>query len=56
MKDVAEMNGENQPTAEERAGEIVDLLKELAEENSEGSKDGKKKKLKMPDKKPIIRR
>ena len=56
LKDVAEMNGENQPTAEERAGEIVDLLKELAEENSEGSKDGKKKKLKMPDKKPIIRR
>ena len=62
LKDVAEMNGENQPTAEERAGEIVDLLKELAEENGEGSKggkglkSGKGKKIKAPDKKPIIRR
>ena len=50
------MNGENQPTAEERAGEIVDLLKELAEENGEGSKGGKEKKKKQADKKPIIRR
>jgi len=56
LKDVAEMNGENQPTAEERAGEIVDLLKELAEENGEGSQGGKKKKFKAPEKKPIIRR
>ena len=56
LKDVAEMNGEGQPTAEERAGEIVDLLKELAEENAEGSKDGKKKKIQTPEKKPIIRR
>ena len=56
LRDVAEMNGENQPTAEERAGEIVDLLKELADENGEGSKGGKKKKAKAPDKKPIIRR
>lgn len=56
LKDVAEMNGENQPTAEERAGEIVELLKELADENGEGSKGGKKKKAKAPDKKPIIRR
>ena len=56
LKDVAEMNGENQPTAEERAGEIVDLLKELADENGEGAKGGKKKKAKAPDKKPIIRR
>ena len=50
------MNGENQPTAEERAGEIVDLLKELADENGEGAKGGKKKKAKVTDKKPIIRR
>ena len=56
LKDIAEMNGENQPTAEERAGEIVDLLKELAEENGEGSQGGKKKKFKAPEKKPIIRR
>jgi len=56
LKDVAEMNGENQPTAEERAGEIVDLLKEIAEENGEGSQGGKKKKIKAPEKKPIIRR
>ncbi len=56
LKDVAEMNGENQQTAEERAGEIVELLKELADENGEGSKGGKKKKAKAPDKKPIIRR
>ena len=56
LKDVAEMNGENQPTAEERAGEIVDLLKELAEENGEGFNGGTKKKIKAPEKKPIIRR
>ena len=56
LRDVAEMNGENQPTAEERAGEIVDLLKELADENGEGAKAGKKKKAKVTDKKPIIRR
>ena len=56
LRDVAEMNGENQPTAEERAGEIVDLLKELADENGEGAKGGKKKKAKVTDKKPIIRR
>ena len=56
LKDIAEMNGENQPTAEERAGEIVDLLKEIAEENGEGSQGGKKKKIKAPEKKPIIRR
>lgn len=56
LQDVAEMNGENQPTAEERAGEIVDLLKEIAEENGEGSKGSKKKKIKVPEKKPIIRR
>ena len=56
LKDVAEMNGENQPTAEERAGEIVDLLKELAEENGEGFNGGKKKKIKAPEKKPIISR
>ncbi|MBQ6438984.1 MAG: AAA family ATPase [Mogibacterium sp.] len=55
LKDVAEMNGENQPTAEERAGELVDLLKEMVEENDEG-KSGKKKKIKVPEKKPIIRR
>ena len=56
LRDVAEMNGENQPTAEERAGEIVELLKELADENGEEAKGGKKKKAKAPDKKPIIRR
>ena len=56
LAEVEEMNGENQPTAEERAGEIVDLLKELAEENGEGSKGGKNKKIKAPEKKPIIRR
>ena len=53
LRDVAEMNGENQPTAEERAGEIVELLKEMAEEEN---KAGKKKKIKVPEKKPIIRR
>ncbi len=56
LRDVAEMNGENQQTAEERAGEIVELLKELADENGEGAKGGKKKKVKAPNKKPIIRR
>ena len=56
LRDVAEMNGENQPTAEERAGELVDLLMEMAEENGEGAKGGKAKKIKKPDKKPIIRR
>ncbi len=56
LKDVAEMNGENQPTAEERAGELVELLKEMAEEEGKASKGGKKKKVKVPDKKPIIRR
>ena len=56
LKDVAEMNGDNGPTAEERAGEIVDLLKELAEENGGGAKGGKNKKVKAPEKKPIIRR
>ena len=55
LKDVAEMNGENQPTAEERAGELVNLLQEMVEEN-EGAKGGKKKKIKAPEKKPIIRR
>ena len=55
LKDVAEMNGENQPTAEERAGELVNLLQEMVEEN-EGAKGGKKKKIKTPEKKPIIRR
>jgi replication-associated recombination protein RarA len=53
LRDVAEMNGENQPTAEERAGELVELLKEMAEEEN---KAGKKKKIKVPEKKPIIRR
>jgi Holliday junction resolvasome RuvABC ATP-dependent DNA helicase subunit len=56
LKDVAEVNGENQPTAEERAGELVSLLQEMVDENAEGSKGGKKKKIKTPDKKPIIRR
>ena len=56
LKDVAEMNGENQPTAEERAGELVELLKEMAEEESKADKAGKKKKIKVPEKKPIIRR
>lgn len=56
LAEVEGMNGENQPTAEERAGEIVDLLKELAEENGEGFNGGKKKKIKAPEKKPIIRR
>ncbi len=58
LRDVAELNGEKQPTAEERAGELVELLKEMAEENGETAKDasGKKKKLKVPEKKPIIRR
>ena len=56
LNDVEEMNGENQQTAEERAGELVSLLQEMVEENGEGSKGGKKKKIKAPDKKPIIRR
>ena len=56
LKDVAEMNGENQPTAEERAGELVELLKEMAEEEGKTDKAGKKKKSKVPEKKPIIRR
>ncbi len=56
LKDVAEMNGENQPTAEERAGELVELLKEMAEEEGKTDKAGKKKKIKVPEKKPIIRR
>ncbi|MBR1985546.1 MAG: AAA family ATPase [Mogibacterium sp.] len=56
LRDVAEMNGENQPTAEERAGELVELLKEMAEEESKADKAGKKKKIKVPEKKPIIRR
>ncbi|MBR3331594.1 MAG: AAA family ATPase [Mogibacterium sp.] len=56
LRDVAEMNGENQPTAEERAGELVELLKEMAEEESKSDKAGKKKKIKVPEKKPIIRR
>ena len=55
LKEVAEMNGENQPTAEERAGEIVELLKEMAEEEG-GAAKGKKKKLKVPPNGPIIRR
>ena len=53
LKDVAEMNGESQPTAEERAGELVELLKEMAEEDP---KAGKSKKIRMPEKTPIIRR
>ena len=56
LKDVAEMNGENQPTAEERASELVELLKEMAEEEGKTDKAGKKKKIKVPEKKPIIRR
>ena len=56
LKDVAEMNGENQPTAEERAGELVELLKEMAEEEGKTDKAGKKKKIKVPEKKPITRR
>ena len=56
LKEVAEMNGENQPTAEERAGEIVELLKEMAEEEGGAGKGGKKKKLKVPPDGPIIRR
>jgi len=56
LKEVAEMNGENQPTAEERAGEIVELLKEMAEEEGGAAKGGKKKKLKVPPKTPVIRR
>ena len=56
LKDVAEINGENQLSAEERAGELVDLLKEMVEENGEETKGGKKKKIKVPEKKPIIRR
>lgn len=55
LKEVAEMNGENQPTAEERAGEIVELLKEMAEKEG-GAGKGKKKKLKVPPNGPIIRR
>ena len=56
LKEVAEMNGENQPTAEERAGEIVELLKEMAEEEGGAAKGGKKKNLKVPPKTPVIRR
>ena len=56
LREVAEMNDGKEPTAEERAGEIVDLLKELAEENGEEPKGGKKKKAKVTEKKPIIRR
>jgi len=56
LKEVEEMNGDNQLTAEERAGELVSLLQEIADENAEGAKGGKKKKIKTPDKKPIIRR
>ena len=56
LQDVAEMNGENQPTAEERAGELVSLLQEMVDESGEGSKGGKGKKKKAPDKKPIIGR
>lgn len=56
LQDVAEMNGENQPTAEERAGELVSLLQEMVDESGEGSIGGKGKKKKAPDKKPIIRR
>ena len=56
LKEVAEMNGENQPTAEERAGEIVELLKEMAEEEGGAAKGGKKKKLKVPPTTPVIRR
>jgi len=56
LQDVAEMNGENQPTAEERAGELVSLLQEMVDESGEGSKGGKGKKKKAQDKKPIIRR
>ncbi len=55
LKEVAEMNGEKEMTAEEKAGELVDLLQEMVDENAEGAK-GKKKKIKTPDKKPIIRR
>ncbi len=56
LAEVEGVNGENLPTAEERAGELVSLLQEMVEENGEGSKGGKKKKIKSPDKKPIIRR
>lgn len=55
LKEVEEMKGGKQPTAEERAGELVELLKEMAEENGDDA-SGKKKKLKVPEKKPIIRR
>ena len=40
----------------DKTKKIVDLLKELAEENGEGFNGGKKKKIKAPEKKPIIRR
>ena len=56
LRDVAEMEGDNGPTAEERAGELVELLKEMAEEDGKASKGSKKKKIKVPEKKPIIRR
>lgn len=55
LKEVEEMKGGKQPTAEERAGELVELLKEMAEDNGDNA-SGKKKKLKVPEKKPIIRR
>jgi hypothetical protein len=50
LKDVEEAKTAELQTAEERAGEIVDLLKEMAEDKGKG----KKKKLK--DKTPVIRR
>ncbi len=56
LKEVEKMNGDNQLTAEERAGELVSLLQEMVDENAEGAKGGKKKKAKAPEKKPIIRR
>lgn len=56
LKEVEKMSGDNQLTAEERAGELVSLLQEMVDENAEGAKGGKKKKAKAPEKKPIIRR
>ncbi len=50
LKDMEEMKKKVEPSAEERAGEIVDLLKEIAEENDKGKK--KKPKVKTP----VIRR
>ena len=52
LADVAEMNSADEPTAEERAGELVELLKEMSEDNG----SGKKKKKKVSGKAPIIRR